>query len=1099
MNPTRSIFAPTRGGSTLLRRWLWLLPFWLLGVLSSLGAEVLWQEDFESPDVWDRWGVVGGVWNIGAPTSGPNNAHPPSQRCAATVLGGNYPSSADCRLVKMDPFDVPDASLYPRLRFWHWWSFAAGDYGTVEVRLGGGAWQPLAPAYLFTSSAWTRCTLDLRNFANQRIELAFHFKSNTDANVAPGWYLDDVELVTGRPEWNNPEYFSAGLGDWNVERGDWEVGVPTGGPGRAYSGTTCAGTVLAGNYDARIDTRLISPEFEVPTGYPRLRFWHWWNFAPNDRGIVEIRVEGGAWQPLSAVDTLNRSLVWTRTTFDLGPYVGKTVEIAFHFLANAQANPGPGWYIDNVEIVTSEPVFENPEPFTSLGDWNVLGGDWEVGVPKGGPGKGAPPSTNTAAGTVLSVPGGRYDPSVDTRLISPAFTVPLVNNPRLRFWHWWNMSAADAAVVEIREAGGAWQTDSLIYTNSSLAWTSPKIDLRRFAGKAVEVAFHFKANSDANVGSGWYVDHVELRTNDVDFDIITRPETFESGLGEWEVDRGDWEVGVPTAGPGKAEPPGTRCAGTVLGGNYGAYLNSRLISPEFVLPDASEHPRLRFSYWHSNGGTTGDVGAVLLREPGGAWHTLASYYRYNRAWTSTTLDLAEYAGKSVQIAFQFSANNDGVVDAGWYIDNVQVVTGETPYLLTNQPEGFENGQGEWIVDGGNWQIGRPGPPGPSTAYKGTNCAGTVLTGNYDPYVNSRLISPVFFVPCVEAAPKFRFAHWYNFAAGDSGVLEVREVGGSWSTLTTFTGSNPEWGPGLFFDLSSYAGKAIQVAFRLSANTDANVAAGWYVDEVRLQATVLPTLGTNVVVEGTPFTKVITSTCPDVQFLLGTNAPSGATIDPVLGIFTWVPDECQGPSTNDIVVMVTHPTNALWVLDSKVMRVVVQEKNEAPQWFAIDPLAIKLGIPLNLRASDYVFDPDCPAQRLTFTLDACSPAGATINPATGVVSWIPTREKASRTNILCLRVTDNDPQQPLSATITVLAMARLQSLETRIADGQLETTWEGGWPDCKCRVLSTLRLPAEAEDWTVEPEVVWPAGDTLTLRHPLGQEPKRFLRLLLSPE
>src|SRR5439155_839007 len=52
------------------------------------------------------------------------------------------------------------------------------------------------------------------------------------------------------------------------------------------------------------------------------------------------------------------------------------------------------------------------------------------------------------------------------------------------------------------------------------------------------------------------------------------------------------------------------------------------------------------------------------------------------------------------------------------------------------------------------------------------------------------------------------------------------------------------------------------------------------------------------------------------------------------------------------------------------------------------------------------DPDLPNETLTFGLDAGAPAGAAINPATGVFTWTPTEAQGPSTNLVTVRVTDS---------------------------------------------------------------------------------------------
>src|SRR5438445_113796 len=80
----------------------------------------------------------------------------------------------------------------------------------------------------------------------------------------------------------------------------------------------------------------------------------------------------------------------------------------------------------------------------------------------------------------------------------------------------------------------------------------------------------------------------------------------------------------------------------------------------------------------------------------------------------------------------------------------------------NNPDGFESGLGDWSAESGTWQVGVPAS-GPGSAHSGTNCAATVLAGNYASGVDSRLISSAFVVPPTATSPAIRFWHWFSFA------------------------------------------------------------------------------------------------------------------------------------------------------------------------------------------------------------------------------------------------------------------------------------------------------------------------------------------------
>ena len=102
------------------------------------------------------------------------------------------------------PFVVPAANLNPRLRFWHWWSFACADYGQVQISTNNGAsWINLSPGYWNDSSGdWTRAWLDLTAYAGQTVRLGFYFASSSGSGcgytVSTGWLWTKSQLNPAR-------------------------------------------------------------------------------------------------------------------------------------------------------------------------------------------------------------------------------------------------------------------------------------------------------------------------------------------------------------------------------------------------------------------------------------------------------------------------------------------------------------------------------------------------------------------------------------------------------------------------------------------------------------------------------------------------------------------------------------------------------------------------------------------------------------------------------------------------------------------------------------------------------------------------------------
>lgn len=153
--------------------------------------------------------------------------------------------------------------------------------------------------------------------------------------------------------------FENGFEGWFVYNGSWEVGTPTAGPVGAYSGSDCAGTVLAGNYPSDASSYLMSPTIVLPTIEADeelvLRFWHWFAFGGYDYGIVQICEETspGVWSSWNSLASYSSSGggVWSYPLVDLSAYAGKKVRIAY-YLSNSgnYGYVGLGWYIDDIAI-----------------------------------------------------------------------------------------------------------------------------------------------------------------------------------------------------------------------------------------------------------------------------------------------------------------------------------------------------------------------------------------------------------------------------------------------------------------------------------------------------------------------------------------------------------------------------------------------------------------------------------------------------------------------------------------------------------------------------------------------------------------------------
>lgn len=491
------------------------------------------------------------------------------------------------------------------------------------------------------------------------------------------------------------EDFESGQGSWYADNGVWEIDTLvafTGGPDSCYSGLQCAGTILTGNYAPNANTRLISPSIDLPlvSGSEKIRIylWHWFAMDEVDAlgpdvGRFQISVNGGNWlSPLGSTGPYSGlGGVWTQIAIDLTAYAGTGIRLGFYFTSTSR-DQAAGWYVDDILILKKSNSFnpvDSAESFEiGIGDWHADNGVWEIGEPTVGPDTCY--SDSNCAGTVLN---NNYPPNANTRLISPEFDLPNLVSPaklHLHFWHWFVTNEDDAlgpdeGRVQLSVNYGPWESIMGPLAGSSSVWTHVSVDLSKYAGMNVRLAFNFTSTS-RDEAHGWYVDNISIHSIPNVFNVTTNPETFEPGIGEWWVDNGVWEVGHPTVGPmnGYNSP---NCAGTILGENYPNLANSRLISPEFTLgiDAAGKTPALFFRHWYRMNNTDAlgpDQGYVQISVHRGPWENLAGPYTgISETWTQAAApNISAYIGSTVRIAFLFSSTSRDV-DSGWYIDDIR--------------------------------------------------------------------------------------------------------------------------------------------------------------------------------------------------------------------------------------------------------------------------------------------------------------------------------------------------------------------------------------------------------------------------------------------
>ncbi len=226
-----------------------------------------------------------------------------------------------------------------------------------------------------------------------------------------------------------------------------------------------------------------------------------------------------------------------------------------------------------------------------------------------------------------------------------------------------------------------------------------------------------------------------------------------------------------------------------------------------------------------------------------------------------------------------------------------------------------------------------------------------------------------------------------------------------------------------------------------------------VDEVNV-APELSAIGNQSVDEGNELTFTATATDADLPantltFSL-TGEPAGAVIT-TGGIFTWTPTEAQGPGTYNFDVCVSDGN----LTDCQTIQVTVSEINTSPVLASIGNKTVDEGSLLTFTAT--ASDTDLPANTLVFSLGGTPPAGANIDPVTGVFTWTPTESQGPGINVLNINVTDGITLDVETIVVTVNEVntppvAVAQTLST-VEDTALNITLTGTDQDLPANPLT----------------------------------------------
>jgi hypothetical protein len=165
-------------------------------------------------------------------------------------------------------------------------------------------------------------------------------------------------------------------------------------------------------------------------------------------------------------------------------------------------------------------------------------------------------------------------------------------------------------------------------------------------------------------------------------------------------------------------------------------------------------------------------------------------------------------------------------------------------------------------------------------------------------------------------------------------------------------------------------------------------------------------------------------------------------------------------------------------------------NRHPALNPIPDASASVGQALTFVAS--ATDPEAPPQVLSFSLANGAPANATIDPVSGLFTWIPAAAQGQSTNFITVRVTD-DGTPPLNAawTFKVVVGLRVTAI-TPGAGGNVSLTF-GTIVGKTYRVEYKDSL--DAATWTLLAPDQVAGGISLTVVDNMGALPQRFYRVV----
>ena len=328
------------------------------------------------------------------------------------------------------------------------------------------------------------------------------------------------------------------------------------------------------------------------------------------------------------------------------------------------------------------------------------------------------------------------------------------------------------------------------------------------------------ADGNLSMGSNEVVASYTVPSNDFPF-----TDDGEDGTGKWSFGS-PWGLTSMSSYEGLTSTVWTDSPGA----NYPANADTSLAT--YVDLSGTVTPVLSFWHRYSLEASKDFVLLEVSTNDGVAWTELLRITGAETAWNQERIDLSAYAGQAhLGIRFRLTSDSANQQD-GWFMDGLTIA--EEP-VQASFP--FADDVEESIIP---WFYGSPWGVTTAHARSGTHSWTDSPGGSYPPAVDTSLKLTIDLGTA--SMPVLTFWHRYSFDPNsDYGYVEVREVGTtSWRRLAFYTDTLASWTQDRV-DLSNYAGKQVEVRFRLVSDSNGIQSDGWYLDDITVGETSLASM------------------------------------------------------------------------------------------------------------------------------------------------------------------------------------------------------------------------------------------------------------------